>query len=548
MEKQERQFLKSLFREKRLIWLWIAGVLGAVAEFFLANGLNGLVNYLSASPVRFVWNAVYLTALSLVIGLCRLFTVRRQGVLKQVYEFKIVDQLIQKAFTKKTRVLEQMGEGSWLTLSTSDANLLAGVVPETVTSLLAGISSFVAALIFGFSTSWLLTCAILVLSLFSAWVPKITGRLISQTQQKKQVNQENMQETMLQVFDARALLYSFFAEKFGLTLFKEKYEKYTQSQLENAKSQWKMTGLSLASGFVFDVTPLVCSIYLISINQLTLGQFMGFNVLNANFTWVFYQLPGLYANWLRQKVSLTRIVDFLEQQQVTEIAMESMSHPDSLGFKNVSFRYTKDQKWVLKNADFFINLKSKDKVLLTGESGTGKTTAEKLLMGFYRPTSGNIEILKNEKVVQRVAHRELVSYVPQKTELFSSTLRENILLGRELSDKQLAKVVETAELTDLVTKLPDGLASRVSGGDQISLSAGQLQKIGLARALVEERPLLVLDEPTANLDQKSENDFLRVLKKLPVAILMVSHRPNSTAKWLRRVTLKNEKIAPLPEK
>lgn len=125
-----------------------------------------------------------------------------------------------------------------------------------------------------------------------------------------------------------------------------------------------MNSISLAAGFIFDVTPLVFSIYLISVHALTLGQFMGFNVLNANFTWAFYQLPGLYANWARQKASLKRVVKFLASDQIKPIDNNNLHSVNSFGLQRVSFRYPKNEDWVLKDASIFINLKIDKKFYL----------------------------------------------------------------------------------------------------------------------------------------------------------------------------------------
>lgn len=544
MKVKEKKYLISLFKNKFFVPLWIVGIMGAISEFFLAYKLNILMNYLSEKQVDQFWkSAIYLIGLSLVIGICKLFTVSQQGRLKQKIEFDLSNNLIKNVFVKKTISVEKMGKGGWITILNSDVPLLSGVVPETFTNLLIGLSSFLSAIVFGFLSSCMLTCFILILSLFSMAIPRLTGKLITVTQENTQHSREDMQEIMLQVFGGRSLLRSFFAERFGLNLFKEKYQRYTGDQLINAKSQWRMNSISLAAGFIFDVTPLVFSIYLISVHALTLGQFMGFNVLNANFTWAFYQLPGLYANWARQKASLKRVVKFLASDQIKPIDNNNLHSVNSFGLQRVSFRYPKNEDWVLKDASIFINLKNRQKILLVGESGAGKTTVIKLLMGLYEPNSGKISgIGIDENIEQKVNPISLVSYVPQETEIFSDTVRNNLLLGRKVPEAELSTVIQKVGLRSLIDGLPNKLETRIFGGDNMNLSAGQLQKIGLARALLAKRPLIVLDEPTANLDQTSEKDFLRVLSQLPMGIFMISHRDSVETDWLTKKVLKNKKI------
>lgn len=544
MTVKEKKYLISLFKNKSFVPLWFVGIMGAISEFLLAYKLNILMNYLSEKQVDQFWkSAIYLIGLSLVIGICKLFTVSQQGRLKQKIEFDLSNNLIKNVFVKKTISVEKMGKGGWITILNSDVPLLSGVVPETFTNLLIGLSSFLSAIVFGFLSSWMLTCFILILSFFFMAIPRLTGKLITVTQENTQHSREDMQEIMLQVFGGRSLLRSFFAERFGLNLFKEKYQRYTRDQLINAKSQWRMNSISLAAGFIFDVTPLVFSIYLISVHALTLVQFMGFNVLNANFTWAFYQLPGLYANWARQKASLKRVVKFLASDQIKPIDNNNLHSVNSFGLQRVSFRYPKNEDWVLKDASIFINLKNRQKILLVGESGAGKTTVIKLLMGLYEPNSGKISgIGIDENIEQKVNPISLVSYVPQETEIFSDTVRNNLLLGRKVPEAELSTVIQKVGLRSLIDGLPNKLETQIFGGDNMNLSAGQLQKIGLARALLAKRPLIVLDEPTANLDQTSEKDFLRVLSQLPMGIFMISHRDSVETDWLTKKVLKNKKI------
>ena len=164
-------------------------------------------------------------------------------------------------------------------------------------------------------------------------------------------------------------------------------------------------------------------------------------------------------------------------------------------------------------------------------------------MGLYEPNSGKISgIGIDENIEQKANPISLVSYVPQETEIFSDTVRNNLLLGRKVPEAELSTVIQKVGLRSLIDGLPNKLETQIFGGDNMNLSAGKLQKIGLARALLAKRPLIVLDEPTANLDQTSEKDFLRVLSQLPMGIFMISHRDSVETDWLTKKVLKNKKI------
>lgn len=164
---------------------------------------------------------------------------------------------------------------------------------------------------------------------------------------------------------------------------------------------------------------------------------------------------------------------------------------------------------------------------LVGGSGGGKTTLMKLLMGFYPPQEGSMQILGKPFHEHGLADlRRLISYVPQDNYLFDATVGENIAYGRPgASQAEIQKVVEAAELRDLVASLPEGLATNV-GERGIRFSGGEKQRIAIARALLKDAPLLFLDEATASLDAESESRVQAALERLMEGrtTFVVAHR------------------------
>ena len=166
-------------------------------------------------------------------------------------------------------------------------------------------------------------------------------------------------------------------------------------------------------------------------------------------------------------------------------------------------------------------------VAVTGPSGAGKSTLLGVLLGFVTPTAGSVRIGDAElATLDPGAWRERVSWLPQRPHLFATTLRENIRLGRpEATEEAVWTAVTAAGLGDVVARRPEGLDTMVGEGG-VGISAGERQRVALARAFLRDAPLLLLDEPTANLDSATEDEVLMAIRRLMVGrtVILVAHR------------------------
>ena len=189
--------------------------------------------------------------------------------------------------------------------------------------------------------------------------------------------------------------------------------------------------------------------------------------------------------------------------------------------------------------NFEINLKDKEKILVTGESGCGKSTLIKILSRLYEPVSGIFKI-DNEDVKE---NRGSIVYVPQQTELFSLSLKDNLLLGRKIDEDDFNRILKLTGVKNIANNLSDGLETEIKGRKDMNLSAGQIQKIGLARALLSnDVKLLLMDEPVANLDIKSEKEISDILKNLEYSVLAVSHRNEVFKEYMKVYRMENGKM------
>lgn len=548
---KNNEYLKMIFlliKKYKIHFLFVFSLIIALSEFILAIKMDVLISTLSLGEnKKFFFIAGILIILCIVIG-------KLKSILGKMTEMKekeccqlISDDLIKNIEKIPFRKFENNGEGGWTTLLLSDVNTLSSVVSYVSVSLLSGIVSFVSAIFFGFFTSPILFFFTLILCSVSILIPKYAGKKIENTYVQRQKEQENMQTVLLQVFNSKILLNVFKNEKFGTALFKEKYEKFTEEHLGNMSVEWKMVSIGIGTGLLCDVITLIFSLYLISRGFLTIGQFMGFNILNQNIVWVFHSMPSLYSDWLRGKISAERISEFLsisskeklmKEDEEKENIYEKLSG-NILKLKDIVFRYDENSSNILDKMNFEINLKDKEKILVTGESGCGKSTLIKILSGLYEPVSGIFKI-DNEDVK---GNRGSIAYVPQQTELFSLSLKDNLLLGRKIDEDSFNRILKLTGLKNIADNLSDGLETEITGIKDMNLSAGQIQKIGLARALLSTNvKLLLMDEPIANLDTKSEKEISDILKNLEYSVVAVSHRNEVFKEYMKVYRIENGKM------
>ncbi len=262
----------------------------------------------------------------------------------------------------------------------------------------------------------------------------------------------------------------------------------------------------------------------------SLGNIVEFIIYVTMLTWPVASLGYVTSLVQRGAASQKRIDEFMNVQPDEDTGKEVIAKlSKSIEFKNVSFCYPETDVWVLKNVSFVIE--TNEKFGIIGTTGSGKSTIAKLLVGVYRPTNG--EILVDGLPIEqynRTNLNKLFGYVAQDIFLFSETLRDNILFGSTdaTDERNLKRAIESASLDREINGFPKGLET-ILGERGITLSGGQKQRTAIARALVKDPEILLIDDGLSAVDTKTEvaiKNSLRDWNKSQTFI-NISHRVSS---------------------
>lgn len=276
--------------------------------------------------------------------------------------------------------------------------------------------------------------------------------------------------------------------------------------------------------------------------RLTIGSYIAFYTYLLRLFDPVSAAISTYVRLKRAGGSITRVTELEEHQPAVRDDDGAVIVPalvNEVAFRNVGFSYD-EMRPVLRGVD--VTVRRGEKVALMGQSGSGKSTLAKLLVRLYDTSQGQVSIDGNDVRRIRVrALRRMASLVPSAPTLFQGTIRENVLLGhRGIDERRLEELAAIACFDSVVNRFPERW-DHVLGTAGAGLSEGERQRLGLLRALVRNRDVLILDEATGALDARTESDLLARLRAYTDdrLVLVITHRP-SPAEWADRVLLLQE--------
>ena len=276
------------------------------------------------------------------------------------------------------------------------------------------------------------------------------------------------------------------------------------------------------------VAVVIVGVYQVQDSALSMGGIIAASMIAGRCLAPFGQVAGLMMQFHNARTSLNSIDNYMKMPVEHEADREFVSRPDLRGaieFRNVSFSYPGSEQASLSGVSF--SLRPGERVGIIGRIGSGKTTLEKLVLGLYQPSEGSVLIDgMDARQIDPVDLRRAIGHVPQDPMLFYGSLKHNLLVGAPFADEtDMLHAARIAGVDDFAARNPKGYDMLVGERGE-SLSGGQRQSIAVARALINDPAILLLDEPSSNLDNQSEAQLKRRLEEAArdKTILLVTHR------------------------
>ena len=396
--------------------------------------------------------------------------------------------------------------GDTLSRVTNDVDTIGNSMQQAVSMVVQSVCMLIGVLIAMFVTCWQLALTVLIIVPFMAVLLLVIMKFSQPQFRKQQDELAVLNGKVEENYSGQLVIKAFNAEKRTGADFERTNRRLRKSTfLSQALSGIMQPAMTFISYFAYAAVCVVAGLMIATPESgVTYGTLSAF-LLYINL----FQSPLLQiaqaANVLQSAAAASgRVFDFLEEEELSDESGKTRRLTDGVRgeveFRHVRFGYSEDRIII---PDFSAKIRPGWKVAIVGPTGAGKTTMVNLLMRFYEVNSGDILIDGvSVKDMPREEVHDLFGMVLQDTWMFEGTLRENIAYSKQVSDEQLKAACDAAGITHYISTQPGGLDYYVENGDEIS--GGQKQLITIARAMVENAPMLILDEATSNVDTRTE--------------------------------------------
>lgn len=325
--------------------------------------------------------------------------------------------------------------------------------------------------------------------------------------------------------------------------FVGKLRSYARSNEEYMKKTLvyqPLNTVSLATSYIIAVA---CGFYFINLGMMTLGKLISVCVVIGMIQWPYIALSELVIMIIEVRQATKRVLEISDKKADVnnDLAKSNFEFNSSIEFKEFNFSY-EDNNHVLEDINFTIN--KGETIGVVGKTGSGKTTFIKQLLRLY-PIEENTLLLDGKGIEQYYDYsvREKIGYAPQEYQLFSKSIKENVLFYRYDLEDRLDEVLEQADIKKDISRFKDGIDTLV-GENGLSLSGGQKQRLGIARALLSNPEILILDDSLSAVDSNTEKTIIENIKKTREGKtnIIVAHRISAVRHADKIVVLDNGKI------
>lgn len=499
----------------------ICDMLGVVTKLIGPNKISDITNKISAGLTGkmdidgIVSICVFLVVLYLVGTVLSYITSLIMTIVTQKLNKGLRTNISKKINNLPIGYFHKTTTGDVLSRVTNDVDTIGTTMQSSITTLVSAVTMFVGSIVMMVYTNVVMA----ITAILASVIGFILMFLIMGHSQKyfaaKQKWLGAMNGHIEEVYSGHNIVKLFNGEA------KEK-EKFIKLNEKMCESDWKsqfFSGLmqpimAFIGNFAY-VAVCVMGAYLVMNDYTTFGTIVAFMIYVRLFTNPLAQMAQAATQLQSTAAASGRVFEFLESEEMEDESHKVESLPKSIKgdveFDYVKFGYTKDKVII---HDFNEHVKPGQKVAIVGPTGAGKSTLVNLLMRFYEVDSGDIKIdgISTKDLTRENIH-DLFGMVLQDTWTFEGSIRENLAYGKEnVTDEQLDKVCKAAGLSHFIKSLPKGYDTTLD--EKLNMSAGQKQLLTIARAMVEDAPMMILDEATSSVDTRTEIKIQEAMDKL----------------------------------
>ncbi|MBU3216964.1 ABC transporter ATP-binding protein/permease [Clostridium estertheticum] len=398
---------------------------------------------------------------------------------------------------------EKRHSGEILSIFENDTWVVAVIFMRHFRRTVASLATIVIYLIPMFVFDYRITLIILTLNLITLTANTYIAKKLKATTKKIQKQMSNMTVTIGNIVGGMSIIKMYQLASGMRENFKKDNSEVSRLSMKNSKITALLTSYNFFISMLNMLVFLLLGTIMVKQGLTTYGNILAIMSLQTALDANFREFGQYYPMFYNSLAGTERIYDFLNiEEEPLRWEAEHINQAEYIQFNQVNFGYTQD-KLVLKDFNLFV--KEGETLAIIGESGSGKSSVAKLLLGFYKINSGGISIGgKNLSDMILSEIRDMIAYVPQEATLFNTTIMENIRYGREdATDEEIFAAARAANADTFIRQQPQGYETFV-GERGIRLSGGQCQRIAIARAIIKNAPILLLDEATSALDSESE--------------------------------------------
>lgn len=478
----------------------------------------------------------------IISGITLVILARQCTIIYNVEANRAIAVLEKKVFAKSTRLpmsyYEDNHSGDFMSKLIYDTIMAGQVYGSRFRRLVMPMLVVIFYIVPMFILSWQITLGMLVLNIITLLINRSFIEPMKNVSKELSKNNGVLTEKLTNILGGIEL-----SKIFDIgSILNKKFDKENKEFVRNYNKQGKISSvlesLNQGFGFINDLILLALGIYFVGNGTTEIGSLAALYAIKGVFIAQFMQM-GIYlpelANCLTNAQNIFKFLDESEEPEILDYGNTKSN--GYINFDKVSFSYNKNKKII---DEFSLKIDEGKSIALTGESGKGKSTIAKLLLGFYPIESGNIHI-DGKSFSEYKLHeiRNMIAYIPQEPYLYEVSIAENISVGKPGSSiDEIMEVAKTANAHEFILKLEKGYDTIV-GERGNKLSGGEKQRIAIARAILKNAPILLMDEATSALDNESEMLVTEAIDRLMEGrtTIMIAHRPSTIARADIVVTL-----------